>query len=786
VDLTGELILAPETSFVAVGDLPPEVRDHLDVTAGFAVTRARGRGTSSLVDGATAELLREFASRSTVVDAVLRYSRRHELDPETVLEDSYPAFRRCLDEGYLVDPDGIHAHPIATALRAGDRIAGGVVVRCVQSLDDSEIYQLGTDGGGLAALKLMRRDSPLADALFHREVDVLGFLDGRVAPRLLATGTHDGHRWLAMRWCTGTSVSTAAAGLRRSADATGRLLDLCYRVADAYHRLHELGVVHGDAHPGNLIAAPDGDVRIVDFGLARWIGDDAARGAEPPRGGVPRHLDPEYAAAKLAGRIPPPADARAEQYCVAAVLYKLITGSDHVDFALEERETLRQTVEEAPLPFVRRGVPAWPAVERLLATALAKRPADRFDSVGELARRLADERTRTVAPAPGSGRVVAVDALLDTVLTRARPGGSWFDDGLPTAPLASVAYGTAGLAVALYHVSLLRDDPELAVLADEWSVRALSQADHPAAFVDTDLKLTEEITGQVTPFHRISGLHAVQALISHALDNARARQRALDSFVATSRRPCGNLDLVLGRTGTLLGAAILHEAIGGARHVDLSQVVALGDGTLAGVWAELDAMPAIAACTEQRCLGVAHGWAGFLLATLRWCATTGAAVPPALPERLDQLAGLVQPAGMGGRWPVTNDGTTSSPGWCNGSAGHVHLWTAAHQALRDQRWADLAERAAWDAYTTPAVGQLCCGLAGQSYALLAWHRHTGEHRWLAAATELAARAAAEVHTGNADGYILGSLHKGEIGIAVLAADLARPEAAAMPFFGQLG
>jgi eukaryotic-like serine/threonine-protein kinase len=785
VDLTGELILAPETSFVAVGDLPTKVRDHLDVTAGFAVTRARGRGTSSLVDSAVAELLREFASRSTVVDAVLRYSRRHGLDPETVLEDSYPAFRRCLDEGYLVDPDGAHAHPILTVLRAGDRIVGGVVLRCVQSLEDSEIYQLGTDGGGLAALKLMRRDTPSAGALFHREVDVLTFLDGRVAPRLLATGTHDGHPWLAMEWCTGTSVSTAAAGLRRSAGAAGRLLDLCCRVVDAYRRLHDLGVVHGDVHPGNLIAAPDGDVRIVDFGLARWIGDvDAARGAEPPRGGAPRYLDPVYAAAKLAGRIPPPADARAEQYCLAAVLYKLITGTDHVDFALDEREMLRQTVEEAPLAFVRRGLPARPGVERLLATALAKRPADRFDSVGEFARRLAGERTRTVAP--GSGEVVAVDALLDTVLARARPGGSWFADGLPRAPLASVAYGTAGLAVALYHVSMLRDDPELAVLADEWSVRALFQAGDPAAFVDTDLKLTEQITGQATPFHRISGLHAVQALISHALDNVRARQRALDSFVVTSRRPCGNLDLVLGRTGTLLGAAILHEAVGGARHVDLSQVVALGDETLAGVWAELDAMPPVAASTEQRYLGVAHGWAGFLLATLRWCATTGTAIPPALPERLDQLAALVQPAGMGGRWPIANDGRSWSPGWCNGSAGHVHLWMAAHATLRDQRWADLAERAAWDAYTTPAVGQLCCGLAGQSYALLEWHRHTGERRWLAAATELAVRAAAAIHTGNAADYVVGSLHKGEIGIAVLAADLARPEAAAMPFFGQAG
>ena len=158
-------------------------------------------------------------------------------------------------------------------------------------------------------------------------------------------------------------------------------------------------------------------------------------------------------------------------------------------------------------------------------------------------------------------------------------------------------------------------------------------------------------------------------------------------------------------------------------------------------------------------------------------------MPPTLPERLDQLAALAHPVGMGARWPVTNNGPQTSASWCNGSAGYVHLWTAAHRALRDQRWAELAERAAWDAYTTPAIAQLCCGLAGQAYALLEWHRHTGERRWLTAATELAVRAVAGVHSGRGGQYTSGSLHKGEIGIAVLAADLARPEAAAMPFFG---
>ena len=69
--------------------------------------------------------------------------------------------------------------------------------------------------------------------------------------------------------------------------------------------------------------------------------------------------------------------------------------------------------------------------------------------------------------------------------------------------------------------------------------------------------------------------------------------------------------------------------------------------------------------------------------------------------------------------------------------------------------------------------------------MLELYRHTGERRWLTAATELAVRAAADATVAPADGYMTGSLHKGELGIAVLAADLTRPEIASMPFFGSM-
>ena len=192
------------------------------------------------------------------------------------------------------------------------------------------------------------------------------------------------------------------------------------------------------------------------------------------------YVAPDQARAMLAGTAPGPATESSDQYCLAVVLYEVFTGHGYLDFALDKDEMLRQIAEDPPLPFTRAGCPSWPEVEEPLRTALAKDPGDRLASVAELDRRLAaasrSGHVRTARPGAVTGVVAGVGPLLDAVLADARPGGRWFTGGLPTAPLVSVAYGTAGLAVALHHVATFRDDPELAALADEWALRAAAEA----------------------------------------------------------------------------------------------------------------------------------------------------------------------------------------------------------------------------------------------------------------------------------------------------------------------
>ena len=124
-------------------------------------------------------------------------------------------------------------------------------------------------------------------------------------------------------------------------------------------------------------------------------------------------------------------------------------------------------------------------------------------------------------------------------------------------------------------------------------------------------------------------------------------------------------------------------------------------------------------------------------------------------------------------------------GWCNGSAGFVHVWLLAHAVFGTREYAQLAMGAAW---ATCDGGEndgsdLCCGYAGRAYALLAIYRHTGQGDWLRRALRLTRHAVAGL-----GGYPseLTSLYKSGLGAALLAIELERPELARMPLFEHEG
>jgi serine/threonine-protein kinase len=768
MSVTDPIVLPADVVLVPIGDLSPELLADVEHGPGdVAVTRPLSRTPSSIVDARTAALLRTFREPHTIVDAIISLSADEGSDPRATLEEAMPTLASFVNAGLLVPADSALARPIEASCVPGDKVGGLRVARCVHVLVDTEVYLARAADGGWAALKIARIgcERAMAAALAH-EAAILEHLDGDAAPRLLSAGIAGDRPFLATAWCPGTGLLEAAA----DEDAGGRLA-LADAVLAAYSTVHRRGVLHGDVHPRNVLVDGDRRATLIDFGIARGLLPIAGAG-DPPRGGIDLFMEPEHAIARRSGHPPPPLSTAGEQYAVAAMLHMLFAGAHTHDFSLEEPAMLRQLAEDPPATFEHRGVHGLHEVEAVLGRALAKQPQARFASIDALRHALAGAASAPARPGRRGAQPGPADRVLDSVVERIGLDGPLLAEGL-AAPTASVQNGAAGLAYAALRIAQARDDEHLLALADVWAARAADAIERDEAFWNAELEITPELFERSSVHHGEPGVWLVHALLADALGDRDATIRAAEAFVAAARPLPRSRDVAFGLAGTLLGCVVLLGV------VDHGPVRTLGVEAAERLWGDLAALGPLADDREVDYLGAAHGWAGMLYALQRFADAAGQRPPAGLDDRLAELAALAEPIGRGVRWarvlsPDANpDALWSS--WCNGSPGHAFLWAHAggpHLAL--------AERCAWSAWEAPeSGGDLCCGLAGRAYAALAVHHATGDEAWLRRARLLADRAAIAVATGS---MRRDALYKGEVGVALLAAELAVPDDAAMPLF----
>ena len=782
MNITAPLVLRNDVVLVPVADLSAEVRAKIDFDEGdYAVSRLHGRMPSTIIDHETASLLRQFREPTTIVEAVIRNSRELAKDPTLWLDELLPSLGIFLRNRVLAPAGEGEGPEMRPLLEPGARVGGWEVLHCVNLIEDSELHRVVRQGPLLVegasapertpdeqratppashgALKISRDTIPLEGSVFANEAAVLRHLDGfERVPRLLDDGLHEGRPWLVIEWREGADAGVATQGRHDRAE----LLELCTQIAEGYAALHERGVIHADVHPRNVLIAPDPRVTLIDFGLSRIAGSAVA---PMPRGGMYYFFEPEYLAS-LHGPRQLEATYAGEQYALAALLYLILTGKHYLEFRFDRLEMMRQSREEPPLPFAQRGVAPWPEVETVLRRALEKDPSQRFGSVRAMANALRAAIPTLDIPAPSAQ---AQQLLAEELAALER------DDAYPTAPHASVNYGAAGAAMGLLRIAEARGDAKLLALAEVWRSRAATYINERSGWYAEEHDVPEAMIGAVTPYHTATGLHTVATMLAYARGDSFGQRQAAREFVEASQQPCTSIDLTLGRSGTLLAAALLLER-------GSEEVRALGDATLRAIWSHLDALPPLAMQPRETYLGTAHGWSGFLYATLRWHLAAKSRLPGNVVTRLTELAAQRIPRGRGAYWPRTLAGGIQDmmPGWCNGAAGHVFTWTAAYDALHDPRWLTLARDAAWSAWEEPLhTSDLCCGTAGRAYALLNLYQHTGEREWLVRAQELAHHAAANARATSQRAH---ALWKGELGVAALLADLEAPEEARLPLF----
>jgi hypothetical protein len=781
--LEAELILPPDVKIFPVRDLAPHIRAKLDaVDDDYAITRPRSRVPSRIIDKDSADLLAQFRSPTRIANAVLLFARQRGLDPETTLEKAYPLFSRLCQSKVLVPAQSTESNAIESKFKVGAVLDDFRLLRCVQVLDDTEVFLARNSSGRYAAVKFSRHGTSRLVKMLKHEAMIMRRVGPPRAPEVLCITRSDSGIALITEWVFGLDAANTAAGIRgrREPRSEKRLLRLCIEIVQAFADIHCSGVLHGDIHPRNILVEPNGSVTLIDFGLAQVV-DQA--GEHAPRGGVAFYFDPEFASAQR-NHLWAPLTAAGEQYSVASLLYELWTGVHYVDWRLERDEMLRQISEEDPLSFEARCVPPWRELEQTLCRALQKRPEGRFSSMctfAEALRKLLPQAEARDRPGIRQSRELArEDVLLERALSRYAYGVTGLVEEPANFPLASINYGAGGISYTLYRIALCRGDARLLSLSDVWVQKAFALCSHERAFHNPDFGIDRETVGDVSLFHSASGLRCVRALVSIALGAPQGAHQAIQSFIEHSRRPCKSPDLTLGSASLLLGCAEIVEALSVQWLVDVEPVRRRGN-EIASELARLLKLDSIPESTRIPSLGVAHGWAGLLFALLRWSKATGTAPDQVVSEKLGELASLAEPHGGGVRWSVHN--TTREPtfmdGWCNGTAGHVMLFSLAYDVLGIGAFGELAECAAESAWASEVqLGTLCCGLAGIGYAFAAAYRLTGAQRWLDRARMAARRAAAD----GSKGFLRDSLYKGALGVALLAEDLKQPNLAAMPLF----
>jgi len=258
------------------------------------------------------------------------------------------------------------------------RGASGTVYRAVDET-------LGRD----VALKILHPDLADPDAMtrFQAEATILARLNHAAITTIYELFWADQDLVMVMEFVAGLTLDCVSN--RLGPLPPDRAAGLIAQILSALAHAHQKGVVHRDMKPANVMVIEGRAVKVMDFGIARM------RNAEPPAVdgsmmGTPAYMPPEQI-------LNEPIDGRADIYAVGVIFYRLLTGA--LPFEGETPvATLQRQISEPPaaMTLYRSDLPEW--CDAIVRRALAKSPADRFQTADEFREAIA-EATGTTVPA---------------------------------------------------------------------------------------------------------------------------------------------------------------------------------------------------------------------------------------------------------------------------------------------------------------------------------------------------------------------------------------------------
>lgn len=230
-----------------------------------------------------------------------------------------------------------------------------------------------------------RREAQAAAGLQHP--NVVGVYD---------RGEHDGRHWIAMEYVQGASLKDLITrGL-----SIGESVEIIRQVLAGVKFAHERGIVHRDLKPHNVMVDAEGRARVTDFGIARAGASEITQTGSVL--GTAQYLSPEQAQGFEVQET-------SDLYSVGVILYEALTG--RVPFEADTAIAIAmKQVSEQPRPPSELNPQVSPALDAVVLRALAKDPADRFQSADEFLRAL---DSAEADPAGGGPAVYAAAVPLD-------------------------------------------------------------------------------------------------------------------------------------------------------------------------------------------------------------------------------------------------------------------------------------------------------------------------------------------------------------------------------------